>query len=360
MPLFILSGCWDQNSLQKNALILAGSLDKGKNGSLFSTIVIRGSEQIIGGQSRTNNSIISETGHNLKEIRLKVNKETVGEYSPNKIRVILLGEELAKENILPYIDFYLRDPKLTLSTKVAVVKGKASKIIKEKVYQNKLIADALANELESMERNSVISVENQQSIRNKISDEGKDLVLPYIEKKSEKSIGITGVALFHGERFTGATLKNYEPELLILLQGKKEENSSITVKYRKGENVKDFVSITVHRFKRKMKINIHNGKPQVVLDTKMKVEINDYSGKSLQSKKELDKFDQDLSHIIEKDMNKVVHKLQKANCDALGIGRKLIAYHPDTWKKMKWDKEYPKIPITVHLKVKTINRGIFY
>ncbi|CRK83267.1 Ger(x)C family spore germination protein [Neobacillus massiliamazoniensis] len=360
LPLFLLTGCWDQTPLQKEAMIMAASIDKVKKDSILSTVAIRGSEQMMGGQTRPINTIISETGHNLKETRLKVNKITVGEYSSNKLRVILLGEELAKDSIVPYIDSYLRDPKLTLSAKVAVVKGKASKIIKEKTYQHKLIGEALAKELETMEKNSVIPIENQQTIRNKISDEGKDLVLPYIEKKSDNTIGVTGVALFHGDRFTGATLKNYEPELLILLLGKKKEDSRMTVKYRNGENMKDFLSFNVHRFKRKMKINLRDGKPQVVLNTKMMIEINDYSGKSLQDKKELDKFNQNLSYIIEKDMNNVVYKLQNANCDALGIGRKLIAYHPDTWKKMKWNEEYPKIPITVHLEVKTINRGIIY
>ncbi|MDM5198552.1 Ger(x)C family spore germination C-terminal domain-containing protein [Fictibacillus enclensis] len=56
-----------------------------------------------------------------------------------------------------------------------------------------------------------------------------------------------------------------------------------------------------------------------------------------------------------KDANRVLTKMQKANSDTLGIGRKLIAYHPDLWKKTDWEKDYPNIDLSAKVTVNIVD-----
>ena len=44
-------------------------------------------------------------------------------------------------------------------------------------------------------------------------------------------------------------------------------------------------------------------------------------------------------------------KTTKANCDAFGIGRHLIAYHPNLWKKKNWNKDYAKVKFKPEVEV---------
>ncbi|MZE36659.1 Ger(x)C family spore germination protein, partial [Bacillus anthracis] len=48
----------------------------------------------------------------------------------------------------------------------------------------------------------------------------------------------------------------------------------------------------------------------------------------------------------------------KANCDAFGIGRHLIAYHPDLWKKKKWNKDYAKVKFKPEVDVNILYSGV--
>lgn len=57
---------------------------------------------------------------------------------------------------------------------------------------------------------------------------------------------------------------------------------------------------------------------------------------------EKEKLNKELSKQLTKEAKRITKKLQKANCDAFGIGRHLIAYHPDLWKKKNWNEDYAK------------------
>lgn len=48
----------------------------------------------------------------------------------------------------------------------------------------------------------------------------------------------------------------------------------------------------------------------------------------------------------------------KDNCDAFGIGRRLIAFHPETWKMQDQKDYFQKIKFNMAVKVEVIKHGI--
>ncbi|MBT2700776.1 hypothetical protein J7E79_25945 [Bacillus sp. ISL-40] len=50
-----------------------------------------------------------------------------------------------------------------------------------------------------------------------------------------------------------------------------------------------------------------------------------------------------------------LHSLQKANCDVLGIGRQIKAYHPNIWKSINWRKDFPEMSIEPNFDVQILN-----
>ncbi|MDM5237636.1 Ger(x)C family spore germination C-terminal domain-containing protein [Bacillus cereus] len=61
---------------------------------------------------------------------------------------------------------------------------------------------------------------------------------------------------------------------------------------------------------------------------------------------------------LPENINYIENKLQKANCDAFGIGRHLIAYHPDLWKKKNWNKDYAKVKFKPEVEVNILYSGV--
>ncbi len=70
------------------------------------------------------------------------------------------------------------------------------------------------------------------------------------------------------------------------------------------------------------------------------------------------KLNKELSTQLTKEAKKITKKLQKANCDAFGIGRHLIAYHPDLWKKKNWNKDYAKVKFKPEVEVNILYSGV--
>jgi hypothetical protein len=53
-----------------------------------------------------------------------------------------------------------------------------------------------------------------------------------------------------------------------------------------------------------------------------------------------------------------IRTLQQSGCDAFGIGRQLIAHHPDLWKSLDWEKEYPTVHFHPQVTVNIVGNGI--
>lgn len=74
--------------------------------------------------------------------------------------------------------------------------------------------------------------------------------------------------------------------------------------------------------------------------------------------KEMDKLNKALSKSFSKEAVQVIKKLQKANCDAFGIGRHLIAFHPETWKEKDQKTYFKNVKFRTTIDVEVIQIGI--
>lgn len=351
--IFLLTGCWDQHSLKDSALVLGVGFDQLPKDKVKGTVSIRTSISK-GDQTENINYQVSEEGISIRDIRNNIDYQIPGNFSSNKLLVMLLGEDLAKNNLYPYFDNYFRFIRSTLTSRVAIVKGQSSSIIEMKTYKDIFISESLSEMLEAAEKISVIPKETQETVYKKMDDPGTDLVLPYLEKIDDETIKIKGVALLENNRFTGKVLNNKQSKLLLLLKDKKSNTMSLTVPLGKNNGI---VSFKVKSIKRNLQIKNGNG-PKVKIDLKLKIDLTEYTGADLASNIKKREVENKIAKNIEKELKEVISILQETNCDALGIGRYIMAYHPNTWKKIDWEKDYSKVPFEINTKVTMYTSGI--
>ncbi|MGG3467015.1 Ger(x)C family spore germination protein [Neobacillus pocheonensis] len=360
--LLFLTGCWDEKLLKDSSLVLSIGIDSTKNNKIKATTAIRTSKIISGGQSESINYIVEEIGNTIRETRLEVDKQIPGVYEPNKLRIILIGDKIASKDLYPYFDVFFRDPRSSLAAKVAVVKGEASDIIKMKKLKENLISEALIDLIKSAEEHTIVPVENQQTILTSMFDEGEDFTLPYMERLDKNTVKVTGIALFHKKRFTDKTLKGNKSVIFLMAKGEKSKDIKLTESIENNEDhkVRNFVSFSVLKTKRKMNIKMVNGKPAATINLKLFIEINEYPKGSLYGQKEESDLNKKVAHRIAKEANQMVETLKSAHCDAFGIGRYLIAEHPKVWENLNWEEEYPDMPFKINVTVETVKRGIIF
>ncbi|WP_176545140.1 Ger(x)C family spore germination protein [Bacillus sp. AFS041924] len=358
-----LTSCWDQRLLKESRLVYSAGYDLAEDNNVRVTAVIKTNSQ--GGsdpsQVKSTNVIVNASGKTPGDAKLKVTRKVSGDFATNKTRVLLLGNELAKQDIYPIFDIVYRDPRSSLGAKVIVAKGQAEEILKLNKVEATLVSEEILNLVTTAESHTIVPIENVQTICTIMFDPGEDIMLPLIEIVDEKLIDISGLALFNEHKYTGYNLLDDEPTLLLLFKNRMEKFARFNIEVSpKEKDVRErYISIQVKKNDPEMKIEVSkDNKITVKLNLKLEVDTLEYAHDKLDSKKEIDKLNKELSKQLTKKAEKVIKTLQESNCDALGVGRQLISFHPDVWKKLDWNKDYKKITIKPKVEVRIDGSGI--
>lgn len=113
-------------NIEQNYFVLAAGIDKGTEKAYRLTVI---AEKFSGEPTNASKSeskipdIVSVEGDTVFETVRNFNKFKSKSLFWGHIKYILINEELARENILSVMDFFIRDHELRFDTSVAVVKG---------------------------------------------------------------------------------------------------------------------------------------------------------------------------------------------------------------------------------------------
>ncbi|GAB6423751.1 spore germination protein GerKC [Bacillus luti] len=356
----LLSACWDQEPLRDARLAYSIGFDITEENRLQQTIELVKSSS--GEQSSFKNEIHSATGYNTRDSSDSLRKNVTGNIRYFKYGVELLGKKLQKKGILPYLDVGFRDPtNPTALVKLISVDGKTSEILKKKKVGNLLIGDFLKKKVKSLEDMSVFPNETLETAATKMLDPGKDFTLPSIKIK-ENEVVTNGIALFNQDKLTGL-LPLRQSVLFVLLTDKMGKSARITQKLTNSDSssTSDYLTIEVTNQKLKRDLEITTDKKGNVyahIKLQLKVIALEAPRDNLYKMSARKKLNKELSKQLTKEAKKITNTLQKANCDAFGIGRHLIAYHPDLWKKKNWNKDYAKVKFKPEVEVSILYSGV--
>lgn len=358
--LLLMTGCWDQDLLKNARLLYGGAFDLAPNGKLLSTFVIR--DVPASEQGSPKNDIIYTVGNTPRETRDKADDQISRHLRAYRNRLILISEELAKQDIYPILDILYRDPKSALNARIGVTKGKAADLLSLKKVGNVLIEEEIDELIKSKEETTTVPKVTVETIYPIMMDPGEDIALPYLVEKG-KRVEVSRIAMFHSHRFTGL-LNPDESTMFLLLKDSRGKLARYTRKVsipNDHENRNDFLTFNVEKSKRKMKVRVQSGDQITVkLDLKWKLSIVEYPKDRLSDKKVVAQLNQYLSKEMTDLAKETVEKMQKARFDGLGIGRQLMAYHHDIWKKQKedWGSNYQKVHFAPSIQVEITKKGI--
>jgi len=365
--LLFIAGCWDQDLLKDARLIYGGGYDPAPNGKLRVTFVIR--DVPSGEQQSPKNDIITTEGDTPRDARDHADDQVSRHIRTYKNRFILIGEELAKQDIYPVLEVFYRDPKSSLNARIGVAQGTAEDILSLKKVGNVLIAEEIDELIKSKEETTTVPKVTLEKIYPVMLDPGEDFVLPYLMEQGAR-VNVSRIAMFHNNKFTG-TLSSEESTMYLLLKGRKGKVTRFTQNMStKGEMSTteenpqiryDFLTFNVDKLKQKMKVKVQSGDQITVhLKLKMKVSVIEYPKDRLEKKQVVAELNKDLSKKMTDLAQKTLDHMQKARCDGLGIGRQLMAFHPRVWKKQKeeWGSNYQKVHFAPVVQVEITKQGI--
>lgn len=365
--LLCTTGCWDRRELNELAITLAIGLDSTEDGQYLVTaqVVNPGTVAAKDGSSHSPVVIFQAKGETVLEAFRQMTKESPRRIYPSHLRLLVIGESLAKEGILKPLDLLSRDWELRSDFYVVVAKDMdATDILKVPTALEKIPANNLFDSLTvSANAWSVTSSVTLDEFASDIISDGKQPVLTGIQafgkKDEESSLSIQNLEMIDSPaRIRSLTLAAFKEDKLV---GWLSESESRT--YNKiNNNVKSTIvnvpcpdggtaAIQVISAKADVKGKVINGKPKVDVHLRAVGNVGEVDCNldltKLESLEQLKKAYEKKS--IQK-MEEAIQNVQdNIKVDIFGFGEVIHRDAPKAWKQLKkdWDKEFQDLSVDV-------------
>ncbi|WHY03135.1 Ger(x)C family spore germination protein [Neobacillus sp. DY30] len=353
----LLTGCWDQHLMKNAVLVQILSFDLTPEEELLLGVSIPIIEESSGGpQAMVKSETFSATGHTPRDSRMKIDREIAGILDTSKNKLILFGERMAGTGIYSSLDVIWRDPRNSLGATLVVVEGEAVDLLGIKPKHETNVSEYIQDAITSAEENSIIPSQTIQTLASEMIDPGEDIVLPFLTMDKKKSAVVVGLALMNEKKYAG-NLPPQESTLLLLLNNKKGKNARFTKKVNnENQELNDYISFNIQDMKRKLKVQVKDREIAVSIKLNLKISVEEYPKGDVPE--DIDRLNKLLSKELTEDAKKVIKKMQQANCDAFGIGRRLIAFHPKTWEAQDQKEYFKNITFNTVVEAEIIKHGI--
>lgn len=374
----LLSGCWERKELNELAFVLALGLDKAESGYKVSMQVVIPSSitsQGAGGSGAGGVPVVTYdfTVPTIYESLRKFN--LVSSRSPylGHIRVLVIGEELAREGLGETLDVLKRSREPRMDFFMLVARNTtAENVLKVLTPLDRLPANKLFNALDKSYKVSAktAAVTLDKFIEDALC-EGENPVLTGVEVQGSPEAGgekinieqtiprarlsYNGVAVFKRAKMLGWLDDNEIVGYNYVIDNVSKNTGHIKDKDNGSLVIIEVLSTTTRR-----KVKIIGGEPHIYLKVEAVSNVEEVEGSGkLDSENKIRQLEEESEDRIIERMRRSVEKVnERFNADIFGFGQSIYRSHPRIWAKLlEQNKEgYLKtLPIHYDASV-TINR----
>ncbi|GEN34065.1 Ger(x)C family spore germination protein [Aneurinibacillus danicus] len=364
--LLVCSGCWDRREINDTAIVIAIAIDKEKDGLYRFSVQVPLVGQLGGpggGGGGTGGVksyyIDSEVGQTIREAGVRLQRRMARELFYAHQRVVIVGEELAREGISPIFDILARFPENRLTAYMVVAKGEGRALLEAQPKFERYSGEAMREIVKTF----ALPI-NIKEIAYMLTEPNTDPIIPMMRvvetKSSEKSkeVQVTGyaqfrrdkmVALFPPKASNGLNWfsTRFIPYNTVLDLGKQ---GKVNIAFETG-NVNITPILQGDRLRFRIKVNSQASIQENTSNINFDIESN---------VKELErKLNQHIKNTIESTLN----QMKKRSTDNIGLGLKVFRYYPDQWKekyKEDWRSHLKNVGFTYDIHAQVINIGQTY
>ncbi|MED1791777.1 Ger(x)C family spore germination protein [Brevibacillus nitrificans] len=372
-----LTGCWNRRELNELAIAVGFGVDKAGEQYRLSVQVVDPGEVAAnkgGTRGRTPVTMYHITAPTIFEALRKMTTISPRKIYNSHLRILVIGEELAKEGIGEVLDFVSRDQEMRTDFYIVVARGQhtaeeALKILTpiEKIPSNNLY-QSLAASAKAWAPSTTVTLD--QLIADLVSD-GKHPVLTGLRINGNAEIGQTNTTI---EKIDNAATLQYTGLAVFKVDkliGWLNQNESIAYNFILN-NIKSTVGslpcpnggkmvIEVIRSDTKVKGFVEKGKPRAEVKTRIEANVGEMACKlDLTKTNSIAEMEKIAAKSVKDLMSQTVTKVQKQyKVDIFGFGEAVHRANSTAWKAWKrdWDAQFTKLPVDYQIDVKIRRLG---
>ncbi|MEK5066868.1 Ger(x)C family spore germination protein [Cytobacillus sp. FSL R5-0596] len=361
--LFLLMGCWSSQELDNSALVHGIGLDKSDGKLRISVEIIKptGASEQGGGEGgggngqhilleRDADSIIQGTRALIRDAKRRLYFDHA--------RLWVIGEELAKEDFIGYLDESRRDQMFRLNSYLFITEGNPIDILSTSTLYEDLSSAEIVSALEQTqyiaEYTSVKLYEFYKLIEGPIPN----AYLPIIQTKKEKDKTITsldGTAVIRNDKMVGKLNTHETVGLNVLLNKAKSGGETVSL------NEKEKVSVEIKKSETKIKPTLVGNQLKAHLNIEIEGTLADNTTKSNINEQWISKVEKEVSNLAEKYVRLTLDKLQKElKTDISGIGLETYRKYPKQWQNIQseWNEIFSNADIIIDVHTNITHQGL--
>ena len=385
LVLLISSGCWDYRDVTERGMIYAMAIDKkvvekehhekegyfiieeeeegkevgeGKKAKeqyvvtlqLIEPTAIAGAEKK-GVAKAAKWNIVSTKGDSIAGAIEEIDQRIYREPFLSHIRVILIGEELARDGITKSIDFFVRHPHIRKGTPVYVTKGPAEDVLK--LEHPILIYSGLHLSLiPDITKRIRQTPEMDIGKLSKYIHEQADFIAPRAVLSTAKNeIKYAGAALFKKDKMTGWLGEREVLDWSLFCEAcNKTPVASLCP--HKGDN--GIFRVEVRNKKDYYDVTFKNGQIHFTANIFVNADLKELQCKKCKmlDAKETMLMEEKLSKNIKERVMYTFNSVRdKFGIDIFMVKNQIRKFHPDIWKQVEkdWDKHFKDLKLEVNV-----------
>lgn len=377
--LALTPGCWDRIEIDERAFVLGAAIDMVPRSetriepvpgqvplrdNIYEMTVeipivseMAGSSGGAGGGGGDGmpHIVVSSTGADISEINRAITHRSNRVLFYGHQKVLIFGEELAREGIKPLLDFFERDPEPNKRIRLLIAEGEGKDVLES---EPKLARAASLYIYEIMEHERYSSRFPNSTIGRVISrlrEDGNTLIAR--ARATEEGMVIGGSAVIKDWKMVG-WLGELETTSVLLILG--EMNGGIVTIDDPKNQCK--ISLRINEIRRKLTSRVQGDDVTIIMEIEAEGNIvENMAPTTAFSRETVDIVEAGVARLIEGNIRSVVHKVQEDfNVDIFHFNRLLATKAPKAWKDLgpRWNKIFPNVKVEVDVRVKVRRFGI--
>ncbi|GMA61661.1 Ger(x)C family spore germination protein [Alicyclobacillus fastidiosus] len=358
----ILTGCWDRNEVKDLALVMATGIDKSEQGGIRVTDQIAVPSAVGGGQlgggSKEQKSFVIESaeGKDISDASQKLQDRLPRLLYSAHRRILIIGEEQARDGIQDILDTYSRDTRNRLRNLIVVAKGDTA----ESVLQSKTILEQIpGQELKKLQDRDFGTKTTMLEFLNEMATEGIVPIAGGIEKRTsgDQKYWLSSTAVFKHGKLVGY-LDEEETRGLLWVKGK------IQHAYVTADNLpnnKGTVSMYVTSASSHIRYAVTGRTITFNIDLTGQGEIVENTANlDFRREKSLSMVNKELNKAVMSYATACIDTAQKdLKADVFGLGEEIYRNNPRLWHEIgpRWDERFPDVKVYVHVHLNAMGPG---
>ena len=381
----LITGCWDSKDIDKLALVKGIAIDipQNKDRIKYTVQVIKPTpiSQSGGGTAQGSRAAetVSATGYTLYEANRNLIKRIGRAPYFGNSEIIVIGEEIARRGLKPYLDFFLRNKEIRGRSKIVISKNKAAAVFEKPHYLEDITAVGLKSMVDGISISGTIITTELIPFNINILNENIDPVASVVElkqggpkpqnpqenkkKKNQKNLIFTdGGAMFKGDKLQD-WLTRKEARGYNWIKDPSEIRGPIIVKIPSIAEANK-ISVEITRGNSKIIPQLINSENKFKIKFKVETEgfiIEKMSEDfSLRSQAHIEKLNKRFAQIVKNEIINTLKKSRQYQADIFGFAEAIYKKYPQEFKEIKdnWDQLYLKLPVEYNIKADIRRTGM--